>query len=136
MGVAEGAATGVAGGAAIGEVEVVAGAGTENNSKSRMRMGIDGTGDSAVCGCAKHREISKAEVRTKKTKIRMAQVNFACRAGDKNMRDSLGRVIYQNTRRPGRKRMETKPLFLGRLERVQPGRLAFAAIADAVAKLE
>jgi hypothetical protein len=105
MGAADGVATGVAGGAARGAVEGVAG--TENNSKSLMTMGIDGTGDSVACGCAKLREIPKAVVRTKKKKFRMAQVNFACRAGVKNMRGSLGQVSLYDTRGGGRKRMKS-----------------------------
>src|SRR5712692_7213837 len=90
IGVAGGAEIGVAGGVAGGVASEVAAAGTKNNSKSLTRMGIDGTGDSAACGCAKLREIPEAEVRTKKKKIRMAQANSPWRAGEKNMRDSVG----------------------------------------------
>ena len=104
IGVAGGVATGVVvGAAATGVAERVAGAGTASNSKSLTMIGIDGTGDSVACGCAKLGEIPKAVVTTRKTKIRMAQVKFPCRAGEKNMRGSLGRVGYQNTRGSGRK---------------------------------
>jgi len=128
IGVAEGVAIGVAGGVDIGIAErvtiavaggVVAGAapiaaaggvaagGTENNSKSLMKMGIDGTGDPVACGIAKLRGIPKAEDRTIKRKIRIAQVNFPCRTGEKNMRGSLGRVSLYDTRRDGRKRRKS-----------------------------
>ena len=104
-----GVAIGVAEGVAIGAAEGVAGvaaAGRENNSKSLTRTGIDGTADSVACGWAKLGEIPKAEVRTRKTKIRMAQVKFPCRADEKNIGGSLGRVGYQNTRGSGRKGMK------------------------------
>src|SRR6266852_6200391 len=114
MGAAGGIAIGAAGGVEIGvaaEVAIgvaaevtgevagelagcVAPAGTKNSSKSLTRMGIDGTGDSAACGCAELREIPEAEVRTKK-KIRMAQANSPWHAGEKNMRDSVGQVSLQ-----------------------------------------
>jgi hypothetical protein len=88
-----GVAIGVAGGVAIGEAGGVAGvatAGRKNNSKLLTRMGIDGAADSAACGCAELWEIPQADVRTKKTKLRMAQVNFPCRAGAKNIKGSPG----------------------------------------------
>jgi hypothetical protein len=96
---AEGVVTGAAGGAAA--------AGTENNSNSLMRIGIDGTGDSVACGRAKLGEIPRAEDRTIMRKIRMAQRNFPCRAGEKNMRGSLGQVSLYNTRASGRRRMKS-----------------------------
>jgi hypothetical protein len=92
----------VAGGVEIGAAGGAPAAGTENNSKSVRRIGIDGTGDSAACGCAKLGEIPKAEDRPIMRKIRMAQRNFPCRAGEKNMRGSLGQVRLQHTRCPGR----------------------------------
>ena len=108
IGVAGGVEIGVAAGVAIGVAAEVTGevagglaaAGTKNNSKSLTRMGIDGTGDSAACGCAELREIPEAEVRTKK-KIRMAQANSPWHAGEKNMRDSVGQVSLQHTRCAG-----------------------------------
>jgi hypothetical protein len=111
-GVASGAAAGVeiavvggvavAGGVVTGAEGGAAARGAENNSKSLTRIGIDGTGDSVACGCAKLGKIPKAEVGTIKTKIRMAQRNFPCRAGEKNMTDSLGQVRLQHTRCSGR----------------------------------
>jgi hypothetical protein len=97
----------VAGGVVIGVAGGTAAAGTENNSKSLTRIGIDGTGDSVACGCVKLGEIPKAEDRTIMRKIRMAQRSFPCRTGEKNMRGSLGQVSLYNTRASGRKRMKS-----------------------------
>jgi hypothetical protein len=91
--VAEGVVIGAAGGAATG---------TENNSKSLTRIRIDGTGDSVACGHARLGKIPRDEDRTIMRKIRMAQRNFPCRAGEKNMRGSLGQVLLQHTRCSGR----------------------------------
>ena len=112
-GAAAGVEIGVVGGVAVAEGVVIgaaggaAAAGTENNSKSLTRIRIDGTGDSVVCGCAKFWGIPKAEDRTIMRKIRMAQRSFPCRAGEKNMRGSLGQVSLYNTRASGRKRMKS-----------------------------
>jgi hypothetical protein len=117
IGVVEGGAIGAVDGGATGMAGGVA-AGRANNSKSLTKIGIEATGDSAGCDWAKLREIPKAEVNTKKTKIRMAQANFPCRSGEKNMRDSAGQVSLQNTRGPGRKRMKSACFVLTLVGRV------------------
>jgi hypothetical protein len=100
IGFVEGVA--VAGGVVIGAAGGAVAAGTENNSKSLTRIGIDGTGDSAACGHAKLGKIPRDEDRTIMRKIPMAQRSFPCRAGEKNMRGSLAQVRLQHTRCSGR----------------------------------
>jgi hypothetical protein len=104
----------VEGGVVIGRAGGAAAAGTENNSKSLTRIGIDETEDSVACGHAKLGKIPKAEVRTKKLNIRMVQANFPNPADEKNMTDSLGQVRLQHTRCSGRQRMKSYciPLLL------------------------
>jgi hypothetical protein len=98
VGVAEGVAIGVVGGVATEAAGEVPRGTTEYNSKSVTRIGIEGTGDSVDCGRAKLGEIPNAELRTKRGKNRMARVISLFRAGEENMRGSLGRGIPEYAR--------------------------------------